>query len=420
MAALGQSEDNNEADQRPTNFLDSNTFEVVLVFGVLLTAVVAFVAVNMRRLRITKSGFLCILIGAGDFSSDVVFARHAIRNGKTPLLRLLPLGFVIAPFLLSTIRCSSSCSATRSSSTPPSLRATPASMAACSCSRSPTSRCSSSSRGARPNTTASTSRLLALTFFTTFAEDIPQTVLQLTYLLVDITKPDAITIISLASLCSIWWRGFRKLIIVLFVKPEKYPAQMLAGRSFRRASLAFAGSAEIWCTPPGAGGGGGCGGGGGVGGGASGATTARRLESRSASFPSGGSVADRAVSMPVCAVTAGPAPLRAQQAAGPSFAAVEGVAPPTSGRNRRRSSHGVAGGRAGSGQTATRRWLAPRAPRPSARPAAPAAWAPRSARCLQRRRRSPRRRPPCCRRRRSPEPPAAADWLAALGHPTRA
>tara|TARA_B110001452_G_scaffold34544_1_gene26651 strand:- start:1070 stop:1321 length:252 start_codon:yes stop_codon:yes gene_type:complete len=61
MATLGQSEDNNEVEPQPSNFLESNTFEVVLVvFGVLLTAVVAFVAVNMRRLRITKSGFLCI------------------------------------------------------------------------------------------------------------------------------------------------------------------------------------------------------------------------------------------------------------------------------------------------------------------------------------------------------------------------
>ena len=42
-----------------------------------------------------------------------------------------------------------------------------------------------------------TARLLALTFFTTFFEDIPQAVLQVTFLIVNGGSPDAIAIISL-------------------------------------------------------------------------------------------------------------------------------------------------------------------------------------------------------------------------------
>ena len=187
--------------------IDGYEFEVIaIVFGGVIAAVLLLLGCNMRKLRITASGLLCIVIGAGDFASDVLFARHAIVVSGGTLLSYLPLVFVAGPFLLSTfpllfiIARNRELLDTHKFSRHSSFYGCMLVLALTNLEVLKLIPWKENKYDGFP-----TSRLLALTFITTAIEDIPQAILQISFLVINRSKPDAIAIISLGfSLCSIW------------------------------------------------------------------------------------------------------------------------------------------------------------------------------------------------------------------------
>ena len=227
------------------------TFEVVLLAtGSSLMLLLAAVARSIRRLRHPLCSILTILIGGGDFCTDLIFARTAWRRvslllatgcgnaagacepnslvtarvAEAQLLANLSTIFVGAPIVICTVPLAVlvlrdraymdaqtfarypsffGCLLVLATSNVELLRLLP--------------------WHEQRFDGFPTLRLLALSFISSIMEDIPQVVLQI--YVIAFTRPTdgepayALTVsyISLAfSLASIWWRGFRKLIVALF------------------------------------------------------------------------------------------------------------------------------------------------------------------------------------------------------------
>ena len=221
---------------------------VAIVFGSITGTILLLLGCNSRRLKISRSAFLCVIIGSLDFASDVLFARHALLSSPEsvpPTLRYLPIVFVAAPFVLSTAPLLMIVTQSRELIDMDTLARYPgfySCMLVLALTNLEVLKLMPWRDGKYDG--FPTSRLLALTFFTTFAEDAPQTVLQVSFLLAT-GSSDAIAIISLMfSLGSIWVRGFRKLIIVLFVRPEYHSGGGGAGTLSSRGSSFMRGGAS--------------------------------------------------------------------------------------------------------------------------------------------------------------------------------
>ena len=227
---LGES----DLTQAPSGVLEGYGFELVaIVFGSVMAFVLTLLGCNLRRLKITRSAFLCVVIGAGDFASDVLFARLALLTSPTPVLAYLPMVFVAGPFLFSTFPLLLIVAKNRelidmdTFARHPSFYGCMMVLALTNLEVLKLIPWRETKYDGFPS-----SRLLALTFFTTAFEDLPQAVLQVSYL-ITMGRGDAIAIISLGfSLCSIWVRGFRKLIIILFVRPDHSASRTVS--TFRR------------------------------------------------------------------------------------------------------------------------------------------------------------------------------------------
>ena len=228
--------------QSPSMLGDYEIELAAIVFGSVTATILLLLGANARRLQISRSAFLCVLIGSLDFASDVLFARHALLSSPDSVpatLRYLPIVFVAAPFVLSTAPLLMIVMQSRELIDMDTLARYPG-FYACTLVLALTNlevlKLFPWREGKYDG--FPTSRLLALTFFTTAFEDIPQAVLQVSYLIA-MGRGDAIAIISLCfSLCSIWVRGFRKLIIVLFVRPD-HQKDFNRRASFSRRSSSF-------------------------------------------------------------------------------------------------------------------------------------------------------------------------------------
>ena len=217
-------------------------FEVVLLTsGIALTLLFAIVARSIRRLRFSWCGIFTILIGAGDFCTDIVFARTAWRRvtlllaaqqtqvmaarvAEARLIAILATTFVAGPILISTVPLAVVIITARglldseTFSRYPSFFGCLLVLALTNLELLRLLPWNEKRYDGLP-----TPRVLAVTFLTSVIEDIPQVVLQI-YAIAFVQPTDgepnyAITVsfISLFfSLASIWWRGFRKLIIALF------------------------------------------------------------------------------------------------------------------------------------------------------------------------------------------------------------
>ena len=233
---------------------------VAIVFGSVMAFVLLLLGCNRRE--ITRSDSLCVVIGSLDFASDVLFARLALLTSPTPALAYLPMVFVAGPFVLSTFPLLLIVAKNRdlidmdTFARHPSFYACMLVLALTNLEVLKLIPWRETRYDGFPS-----SRLLALTFFTTAFEDIPQTVLQVAYLIA-MGRGDAIAIISLGfSLCSIWVRGFRKLIIILFVRPEhgagtlssRSGSFLMGGASWRRRSSAYPPPPGMGALSPGSG-----------------------------------------------------------------------------------------------------------------------------------------------------------------------
>jgi len=204
-------------------------------------------AKRLGTIPLSRDTILCLLLGSGDFCSDIIFCRtswarveriSAVDGYSTELhdaqmLALLGTLFVVVPFLLTVVPLVYVLY-TYSQMIDSPIFSRHASFYGCLLVLTLTNLDLLKLlpwREVRFDGLP-TARVLALTFFTLFAEDLPQTVIQTLSLVATLSLDRRIaepfysislTVVSLSfSLGSIWWRGFRKLILILFVSKRSH------------------------------------------------------------------------------------------------------------------------------------------------------------------------------------------------------
>jgi len=226
----------------------------VIVGGIGLTVGLTFTArIRSSVGSLSTSAVVCVLIGAGDFASDVVFARSAWMR----IASCTQLGANCGASLLADFRLVATL-ATVCLAAPVALSIAP--LASLLRSNRPPIDSQRFSHSVGLHATLltlsptnlellqllpwrerhfvgfPTKRILWFAVLTAFAEDVPQACLQLRLILLSLRHdvPGGFDDVALSAACvalafsllSIWWRGLRRLVMALCIRPVDYPPSL--------------------------------------------------------------------------------------------------------------------------------------------------------------------------------------------------